>query len=52
MAPTIAPPGERLRPQDVHRLFERVVRRLLGRMFEQRHRIVQDRLAHQALVHA
>jgi len=23
MAPTIAPPGERLRPQDVHRLFER-----------------------------
>jgi len=26
MAPTIAPPGERLRPQDVHRLFERYQR--------------------------
>ena len=36
----------------VHRLFERVVRRLLGRMFEQRHRIVQQRLAHRTLVHA
>jgi len=36
----------------VHRLFERVVRRLLGRMFEQRHRIVQERLAHRTLVHA
>jgi ligand-binding SRPBCC domain-containing protein len=29
----------------VHRLFERPVRRLLARMFEQRHRVVQARLA-------